>query len=143
MPTGILGWLVAAAGTFTLALGLWHIGVPRRFGFREAIEPWRSGAVGRVRLGPWHHDATRPDVMGVANVMNAATTYALLSIGVASLGSASWLGTPVGRLLAAWIFGWWALRAAMQLRIGRRGIDLVLVAGFAALAALFAVAAVA
>ena len=143
MPTGILGWLVAGAGVFTVALGLWHIGVPRRFGFRDAIEPWRSGAVGRVRLGPWHHDATRADVMGVANVMNAATTYALLSIGLASLASASWLGTPVGRLLAAWIAGWWALRAVMQLGIGRRGIDRFLVAGFAALAVLFLVAAVA
>ena len=143
MPVGILGWLVAGAGVFSLALGLWHIGVPRRFGFRDAIEPWRSGAVGRVRLGPWHHDATRADVMGVASVMNAATTYVLVSIGIAGLLSAAWLGTPAGRLLAAWVAGWWALRAVMQFPMGRRGIDLFLVAGFAALAVLFTVAAVA
>jgi hypothetical protein len=143
MPVGILGWLVAGAGAFSLALGIWHIGVPRRFGFRDAIEPWRSDVVGRVRLGPWHHDATRSDVMGVANVMNAATTYVLISIGVASLAAGAWLGSPAGRLLAGWIAGWWALRAMMQLPMGRRGIDLVLVAGFAALAVLFVVAALA
>ena len=143
MPAGILGWLVAGAGAFSLALGVWHVGVPRRFGFRDAIEPWRSGPAGRVRLGPWHHVATRADVMGVANVMNAATTYVLVSIGVAGLLSAAWLGTPAGRLLAAWVAGWWALRAVMQLGMGRRAIDGFLVAGFGALAALFAVAAVA
>ncbi|MBI3764591.1 MAG: hypothetical protein HY260_22350, partial [Chloroflexi bacterium] len=44
-----------------------------------------------------------------------------------------WLGTPPSKLLAAWIAGWWFLRAASQLYLGKRRGDWLILIGFAAL----------
>jgi hypothetical protein len=73
--------------------------------------------------------------------MNAGTSYVLISIGVFGLAAPMWLGSEGGRWLAIWVAGWWGIRAAMQLPMGRRRIDLLLVALFAVLAAVFGAAA--
>jgi hypothetical protein len=137
--------LVLAAGLFSLGLGAWHVGVLRWFDIPGAIgvdEPGRP-PVRPFGAGRFVHRTTRADVLGIVRVMNAGTSYVLVSIGVVGLLGPVWLGTPWGRILGLWIAGWWAIRAAMQLRIGRRRIDIVLVFLFAALAAVFVAAAVA
>lgn len=136
--------LVMAAGIISLGLGIWHIWVPRWFDMRTAIG---SDGPERPPLRPWVigrfvHPTSRADVLGIVGVMNAATSYAIISIGIVGLLAPVWVGTPDGRWLALWIAGWWALRAAMQLPIGRRRIDVVLIALFGALAAVFLAAAV-
>ena len=137
--------LVMAAGGFSLVLGVWHIWVPRWFGMRTAIG---TDGPERPPLRPWVlgrfvHPTSRADVLGIIGVMNAATSYVIISIGVAGLLAPVWVCTPDGRWLALWIAGWWALRVAMQLPIGRRRIDVVVMLLFAVLAAIFVAAAVA
>ena len=140
-----LSTLVTAAGVFSLGLGAWHIGVPRWFAFRAAIPDRGPDGQPRTlppfRLGPVRHATTPADVLGIAWVMNALTSYVLVSIGLVCLAASVWVGTPVGRLLALWLAGWWAIRAVMQLGFGHRRVDIVLVTVFGSLAGLFVVVA--
>ncbi|CAN5481872.1 hypothetical protein BH20CHL6_BH20CHL6_03900 [soil metagenome] len=107
--------LLSAAGLFTLGLSIWHLGVPRWFDFRDAIDP--EGPERPLRplrplvLGPLSRPNSRGEVLGITWVMSYAASYVLISVGVADLVWATWLGTPMGRLLAVWICGWWAVRA--------------------------------
>lgn len=137
--------LIQAAGLFSLVLGIWHVGVPRWFDMRTAVG---TDGPERQPLQPWVlgrfvHPTSRADVLGIVGVMNAATSYVIISIGVVGLLAPIWIATPDGRWLAAWIAGWWAIRAAMQLPIGRRRIDLIVMALFAVLAVIFVAAAIA
>jgi hypothetical protein len=136
--------LVILAGIFTVALGAWHVGVPRWFAFRAAILDRPEAAVRPLppfRLGPVRHDTTPSDVLGIAWVMNAATSHALVTIGLVCLLAPAWIGTPVGRAFALWVAGWWGIRAALQLSFGRRRIDIVLLTLFASLTGLFVLVA--
>jgi hypothetical protein len=73
--------------------------------------------------------------------MSNAASYVLISLGVADLTSRAGLATDIGRLFAFWAVGWWALRAGGQFLLGRRWGDRALVAGFAFLAVVHAIAA--
>ena len=137
--------LVMAAGLFSLVLGIWHLAVPHWFDMRTAVggdDPSRPTLKPWV-LGPFVHPTSRADVLGIVGVMNAATSYVIISIGVVGLLASKWVGTPDGRWLAAWIAGWWAIRTAMQLPIGRRRIDVVVMLLFAVLTTIFVAAAIA
>jgi hypothetical protein len=123
---------LAAAGVFTVLLGVVHFAMPVLFDFRTA----KGAPLRPFRLGFYRYATRRSDVHGLAWVMNHAASWTLVGIGAADLFAASWLGTPHGRWLAAWIAGWWFLRAATQLHIGRRRGDLVILAWFAMLGAL-------
>lgn len=126
------------AGVFSLGLGLIHLVIPRLLDFPGAIgedgpgvNPLRS----RV-LGPWTYQLRRRDVLGIAWVMSNAASYVLLSVGAVDLAwTAGWRGLPIAGG-ALWIAGWWAIRSASQLVVGRRALDLAFVGWFAALAAL-------
>jgi hypothetical protein len=140
-----LAWLLVGSGAFSIGLGLWHVGVPRRFDMRSAIgvdgedvTPLRP-----IRVGPLVHATSRADVLGIVGVMNAAASFVLVTIGIVGLAAPAWLGTEPGRWLAVWIAGWWALRAAMQLPIGRRRVDLAAMVVFGALALVYVASAVA
>ena len=54
---------------------------------------------------------------------------------------AAWLQTDAGRLVVLWIAGWWLLRAASQLYMGRRLGDWVILAFFASLGVLHLIVA--
>ena len=125
-------WLIALgiSGLFTLILGLLHFFFPLLLDFKQAI-PKQGSALKPFRLGPIFYKTQRSDVHGIAWVMNHAASYTLVSVGIADLLAARWLGTPVGRLLALWIAGWWLIRAASQLYLGRRRGDWWILAGFA------------
>lgn len=136
--------VVMASGLVALVLGVWHVGVPRWFDFAAAIGIDADGPRLRtLRIGTWRHPTTRRDVLGVAWVMNAGMSYVLISIGLFGLAAPMWIGSEGGRWLALWIAGWWGIRAALQLPMGRRQIDLLLVALFAGLAVVYGAAALA
>jgi hypothetical protein len=135
--------ILVVAGMFTLGLGIWHLGVPRWFDFATAVgsdSPDRPG-LRTIGVGGLRHRTTRRDVLGIAWVMNLAASYVLVTIGIVDLAAAWWLGTGLGRVVAAWIAGWWTIRTVMQLSFGRRPIDVACILLFGALAAVHLVAA--
>jgi hypothetical protein len=134
---------LAVSGVFTVALGLVHIVIPLIMDFDHAI-PAETAAPTPLRtiaLGPIRYEVRRSDVRGIAWVMSNAASYVLITLGVADLAAASWLGTDVGRLLAMWAAGWWVLRAGGQFLVGRRWGDFAVAAWFAVLGVLHLAAA--
>jgi hypothetical protein len=57
----------------------------------------------------------------------------LVTLGLLDLFWTRWLDTPFGIPLSLWIAGWWLLRAASQLYLGKRSGDWLILAWFAAL----------
>ena len=134
-----LSWALAFCGIWTIGLGLWHIGVPRWFAFREAVEPTGSGplrALGLYRLGPVAYERRLADVVGLGWVMSNAASMVLVTVGLLDVVWAVGDRTIPIVLGAAWIALWWAVRAASQLLVGRRVLDMQLLALFAAIALL-------
>jgi hypothetical protein len=129
------------SGLFTLALGTAHFFFPVLLDFNAAIPRQSDAPLRPFRLGPIRYATTRGDVYGIAWVMNHAASYTLVSIGLADLAASFWLGTPVGRLLAGWIAGWWLLRAFSQLYLGTRRGDRLIMLGFGLLAVIHLLAA--
>lgn len=136
----VLGALLYASGAFTVALGVAHFFFPRLLDFEQAV-PRDGEALRPFRLGPVRYATTRADVRGIAWVMNHAASYVLVTVGALDLSWSSWLADSHGALLAGWIAGWWLLRAGSQLYLGRRRGDWLILAGFAALAAIHGMAA--
>lgn len=128
--TDLLSFGLTVAGVFTVALGSVHFFFPVLLDFAHAI-PTKGSALRPFRLGPIRYATQRSDVHGIAWVMNHAASYTLVGIGLLDLFSSQWLGTAHGRLLALWIAGWWLLRAASQLYLGRRRGDWLILVGFA------------
>lgn len=129
---------LAVCGVFTLTLGVVHFFFPNLLDFEHALP--RSGApLKPFHLGPIQYATKRSDVRGIAWVMNHAASYTLVSIGIADLLAFAWLGTPAALILGLWIAGWWALRAASQLYLGRRRGDWWILIGFAWLSVVHAV----
>lgn len=126
---------LAICGLFSLALGSIHFFMPLLFDFRNAL-PADGPALKPFRLGPIRYPTQRSDVYGLAWVMNHATSYVLVSIGLADLLSRLWLALAGGRWLALWMAGWWLLRAGTQFYLGRRRGDWQIAGGFALLAAI-------
>jgi hypothetical protein len=132
------------SGVFTIALGIVHVAIPLLMDFDHAIPtaavlPEQLHMIGLAGL---RYEVRRSDVRGIAWVMSNAASYVLITLGAADLASRSWLATDVGRLLALWLVGWWALRAAGQFVVGRRVGDVAVGALFGWLAVVHAVAAV-
>jgi hypothetical protein len=128
MPFGLIALIIC--GLFTLLLGLAHFFFPILLDFEQAI-PKQGPLLKPFRLGPIFYKTQRADVSGIAWVMNHAASYTLVSIGIVDLMANYWIGTPVGRLLAVWIAGWWFIRAASQLYLGQRRGDWWILIGFA------------
>ena len=124
-------WLLALGicGLFTLLLGAVHFFFPILLDFDQAI-PRREEPLRPFRLGPIRYNTQRQDVYGIAWVMNHAASYTLVTIGVLDLLAFRWLGTDGGKWLALWVTGWWFLRAASQLYLGRRRGDWLVLIGF-------------
>lgn len=125
-------WLAALAicGVFTTMLGMAHFFFPVLLDFDAAI-PRTGPPLKPFRLGSIRYPTKRSDVYGIAWVMNHAASYTLVSIGIVDLVAFAWVGSTVGVLVLLWISGWWFLRAASQLYLGRRTGDWWILAGFA------------
>jgi hypothetical protein len=130
------------AGTFTIGLGLVHFAVPRLIPFRPAIHPdVEARDLGGFRIGAFRHAWTRQDLMGITWVMSNAASYVLVTIGLVDLSiAAGGRALPVV-LVGWWVAGWWALRAAGQLAVGRRPLDIVIATWFLGLASIHVVLA--
>lgn len=126
---------VRAAGVFALGLGTLHFFFPWLLDFRAAI-PADGPPLRALRLPGIRYATTRGDVYGIALVMNHCVSYTIVSIGLADLLAARWMMSSGGRLLAFWIAGFYGVRTASQLYLGRRTGDRWVMAGFAALSAL-------
>jgi hypothetical protein len=126
----VLLWALVPIGLFTLGLGTVHFFFPRLLDFEHAV-PREGPPLAPLRLGPLRYATTRSDVRGIAWVMNHAASYVLVSIGLLDLLGAGWLASPAGRPVAFWIAGWWFLRAASELYLGRRLGDWLALIGFA------------
>lgn len=134
---------LATAGVLTIGLGIWHLGVPRWFAFREALaaDPDEPPTMGTFQVGPWAYPRRRGDVLGLSWVMSNAVSYVLMTIGVVDLAWALGDRTiPVG-VGAAWIAGWWGIRAASQAALGRRPLDGAVAMAFATLGVLHGIMA--
>lgn len=129
----LLVFALAVVGLFSTALGSVHFFFPKLLDFDNAI-PKAGPPIRPFRLGPIRYATQRSDVYGIGWVMNHATSYVLVSIGLFDLAAYWWLGTTTGRLLSLWIALWWTIRAASQFYLGRRRGDWLIAAGFALLA---------
>lgn len=129
----------------TVALGIWHLSVPRLFAMDRAIgTDGASGpALGRIRLGRWHYERRRADAVGLTWVMSNAASFVLVSIGVIDVAWAFGDRTISIGLGAWWIATWWLLRAVSQFALGRRGLDLAVAAAFLSLTTVHVVIAMA
>lgn len=126
----IVLFCLAVCGLFTVTLGTAHFFFPLLLDFVQAI-PREGTPIRPFALGPIRYPTQRSDVHGIAWVMNHAASYTLVSVGIIDLLAWRWLGTAVGWYLALWIAGWWFLRAASQLYLGRRRGDWWILGGFA------------
>jgi hypothetical protein len=129
-------WVIKAGlvviGVFTFCLGSVHFFFPVLLDFAQAI-PKEGPPLKPFRLGFIHYATQRRDVHGIAWVMNYATSYVLVTLGILQMGWWWWLPSPAGRILALWIAGWWFLRAGSQLYLGQRRGDWWIMAGFGSL----------
>jgi hypothetical protein len=141
LPTWL--WLLALGicGLFSLLLGAIHFFFPLLLDFEHAV-PKDGPPIKPFRLGPLFVRTRRSDVHGIAWVMNHAASYVLVTIGIVDLLAVRWLANDVAGWLLLWLAGWWALRAASQLYLGRRRSDRWILAGFGWLAVVHAAAAI-
>ncbi len=130
MTHAVLRFALALTGVFSLTLGAAHFFFPVLLDFERAI-PKEGPPLKPFRLGPIRYATKHSDVHGIAWVMNHATSYVLVSLGLLNLYWA--LIGKVSQPLALWIAGWWFLRAGSQLYLGRRRGDWLIFTGFAAL----------
>lgn len=127
---------IAAAGTFSLVLGIAHLWVPKIFALDRAIgtDGLSVPDLGTLGRGAWTYQRRRSDAIGLAWVMSNAASYVLVTIGVVDLAwAAGHRAVPIG-VGALWIAGWWGLRAGGQFVVGRRRGDVAIAALFAAVA---------
>jgi hypothetical protein len=131
----VVGTVVA--GVFSVTLGVVHLWIPRIFAIDRAIgtDAATNGALGVIRFGGWRYARRRSDAVGLTWVMSNAASYVLITAGLVDImwaAGARPVSIPIG---AAWIAGWWGLRAAGQSALGRRSGDVALALAFVALAA--------
>ncbi|WP_435129329.1 hypothetical protein [Halobaculum sp. D14] len=96
----------AVAGLFTVVLGAVHVAMPWLLDFDGAI-PTDGEPLKPLNLLVVTYQTKRSDVRGVAQIMNHAVSYTLLTIGVVDLFAATWLSAPFAPLVLTWISGWW------------------------------------
>ncbi|WP_424004869.1 hypothetical protein ACOZ4I_18375 (plasmid) [Haloarcula salina] len=119
-------------GVFTVALGLVHFAMPRLLDFDGAI-PTAGEPLRPLVLPGVTYQTKRTDVRGIAQIMNHAVSYTLVTIGVLDLLVDRWLTAGFAPYLLVWIAVWWFLRAATQRHMGSRTGDWLVASGFTAL----------
>ncbi len=129
VPDALLtaGFLVC--GVFTVVLGLVHFLMPWLLDFDGAI-PTDGDPLRPLDLFVVTYQTKRSDLRGIAQIMNHAVSYTLVSIGVVDLLASRWLSTWFAPYVLVWIAGWWFLRAATQRHMGSRVGDRLVAAGF-------------
>ncbi|WP_380678335.1 hypothetical protein [Salinigranum sp. GCM10025319] len=116
-------------GVFTFVLGTVHFAMPWLLDFDGAI-PTDGEPLRPLDLLVVTYRTKRSDVRGIAQIMNHAVSYVLVTIGVVDLLVGEWLSAWFAPYLLAWIAGWWFIRAATQRHMGSRIGDRLVAAGF-------------
>ena len=93
-----------------------HLWIPRIFAIDRAIGLDGAGdrGLGTIAVGRWRYARRRADAVGLTWVMSKPPSYILVTIGVVDLAWAAGNRTIPLALGAAWIAGWWLLRAGGQ-----------------------------
>jgi hypothetical protein len=135
MPMAQLYFQIALiiAGIFAILLGCLHFFFPYLLDFRSAI-PSNGPPLKPFSLIRFQYQTTRSDVLGITWVMNHCVSYVILSIGITDLFSHIWIHSSFCTIISLWIAGFYALRAASQLYLGRRRGDWIVMIGFSSLA---------
>jgi hypothetical protein len=136
----MLTFLLYLAGAFAVVLGFLHFTFPTRFGLLQALAT-EGPPLPPFRMMFYRYDMKRSDLRGIVCVMNHCVSYVILMIGVFDLFAPRWLGTFPGSLTSGAIAGFWLMRGATQLYLGRRKGDWFVVMWFVSLATLHLVAA--
>lgn len=126
-PVLVVGFFVC--GVFTVVLGLVHFAMPWLLDFDGAI-PTDGEPLRPLNLLAVTYQTKRSDLRGIAQIMNHAVSYTLVTIGAVDLLVARWVGAWFAPYVLAWIAGWWFLRAATQRHMGSRTGDRLVAAGF-------------
>jgi hypothetical protein len=121
------GFLVC--GIFTVVLGIVHFAMPWLLDFDGAI-PTAGDPLRPLDLLVVTYQTKRSDIRGIAQIMNHAVSYTLVSIGIVDLLASRWISAWFAPYLLAWIAGWWLLRAATQRHMGSRPGDWLVAIGF-------------
>ena len=121
------GFLIC--GTFTVVLGVVHFVMPWLLDFDGAI-PTDGDSLRPLPLLVVTYQTKRSDIRGIAQIMNHAVSYTLVSIGIVDLLASRWLAAWFAPYLLVWIACWWFLRAATQRHMGSRLGDWLVAAGF-------------
>jgi len=119
-------------GVFTIVLGLVHFVMPWLLDFDGAI-PTDGESLRPLTLLVVTYQTKRSDVRGIAQIMNNAVSYVLVTIGVLDLLVSQWLAAWFAPYLLVWIAVWWFLRAATQRHMGSRPGDWLVATGFVAI----------
>ncbi|MGB9931808.1 hypothetical protein [Haloarcula amylolytica] len=119
-------------GVFTVVLGLVHFAMPRLLDFDGAI-PTDGEPLRPLSLLVVTYQTKQSDVRGIAQIMNHAVSYVLVTIGVLDLLAGEWLGEWFAPYLLVWLAIWWFLRAATQRHMGSRPGDWLVAVGFTAI----------
>ncbi len=117
--------VLLAAGLYTVCLGTVHFFLPYLLDFEHAI-PREGPSLKPFRLFGFFYGTTRPDIRGIALVMNHTVSFTLVTIGVIDMLSPAWSGGPFAGAVFLWIAAWWALRAFCQFYLGHRRGDWLL-----------------
>lgn len=128
IPDPVLSAGFLVCGTFTVVLGIVHFAMPWLLDFDGAI-PTEGELLRPLDLLVVTYQTKRSDLRGIAQIMNHAVSYTLVSIGVVDLLASQWLAAWFAPYLLAWIAGWWFLRAATQRHMGSRPGDRLVAAG--------------
>ena len=123
-----------------MLLGILHFSFPVLLDFRGAI-PVEGPPLKPFRFLFYNYRTLRTDVYGIAWLMNHRVSFVIVTVGVLDVFASSWLKRPYAPLLAAWIAGWWFLRAVCQLYLGRRRGDWLVMGFFGALGVVHVAAA--
>lgn len=128
-----------------MGLGIVHVAIPRIVGYRVALgtDAGDLPILGAIGIGRRTYGVRRADLLGLTWVMSNAASYVLITIGLIDLSwAAGWRGVPIA-IGAAWIAGWWAIRAVSQLALGHRRGDVLVASWFGALGVLHVAIAIA
>lgn len=129
VPDPVLSAGFLVFGVFTVVLGIVHFAMPWLLDFDGAI-PTEGELLRPLDLLVVTYQTKRSDIRGIAQIMNHAVSYTLVSIGIVDLLASRWLSAWFAPFLLAWIAGWWFLRAATQRHMGSRLGDWLVAAGF-------------
>lgn len=116
--------LLILCGLFTAVLGFTHFIYPRLFHYHLIVytPENQQRQLAPFRLWFITYPLTLDSLYAIIWMMNHHVSFVLVSIALTELFATRWLLAEAPYLLL-WFAAWWALRASLQLTLGRRWYD--------------------